>query len=802
MLGVRVLINLPTMKLDHSYIYKVPLEMVEEVAIGKRVLIELGNRKVEGFISEVMGEGDTSNMAPSSIKPLLKVLDREPLFDHKLFALAQWMAETYLCPISLVLRLMTPRLLRQKKAVRIIPILKPEELKIRSSRLLSKRENAFLELLRQRGELTLYEARKHINNQEIKSLENENVIYLTGDYYSSRIEKSGYVYVLKCFDPSLDMLRLQKKAPRQAEAMRIIIEEREADCITLERLIPAQSIKSLLKKGYIKREKKKVTPSHKTLKLSREQETAFRSIEESLLNAAREEILLFGVTGSGKTEIYIRSVEKVIEQGRKAIVLVPEIALTRHLLADFASRIGNMAVMHSAMPDGERHDEWRRIRQGEVDLVLGTRSAIFAPLDDLGLIIIDEEQESSYKQEETPKYHVIQVARKRAGIEGALLMMGSATPSLDTLYRAVKGDIKLLSLKHRIAQAQMPFVQVEDMRKLPPSSKSRVLSPSLLEKLDAILERGEQSILFINRRGYSPLSLCRSCGNVLSCPSCSVGMTYHRDMEKNICHYCNYLANPSNSCPICGSSHMGHLGLGTQKVEEECRKLFPHARIQRLDLDVSRKTGIQENILERMDKREIDILIGTQMVAKGLNFPNVSLVGIVDADSMLNLPDFRAAERCIQLLLQAAGRSGRSDLPGEVIIQTYNPTNPIYTIIQRQDYLEFFYQEIKQRRLLNYPPFTQLLRIVCSAPSLDMARIAAVNISQRINDIIDAKEEDIEILGPAPCPLLRIRNRFRWQLTLKCENMLLLKSVARHIIEFRENRNVRVEWDLNPIMTM
>jgi len=790
------------MSLDHTYTYIVPPALKEEIAVGKRVLVELGNRKVEAFVSEILDEGEIDGNAIAAIKPVLKVLDREPLFDHNLFILAEWMADTYLCPLSLVLKLMTPRLLRKKKAVKVTPALKREEIELWRSRLIAQRENDFLDLLLQRGELTLYEAKKFLNNQEIKALVDENLIYLSGNYSSQRVEKSGYVYVLKNFDLARDLPALEKAAPRQAEAIRIIAKEQEVDCILLEQLIPARSVKSLLEKGYIERQKKKVIVSDKKLQLNREQEAAFRSIEKSLIKADREEFLLFGVTGSGKTEIYIRSVEKVIEQGRKAIVLVPEIALTRHLLADFSSRIENMAVMHSAMPDGERHDEWRRIRQGEVDLVLGTRSAIFAPLDQLGLIIIDEEQESSYKQEETPKYHARDVARKRAELDGAVLLIGSATPSLDTLYRAVKGDMKLLTLKQRIAQAKMPIIQVENMKKVASSHKSRVLSPLLLEKLSTTLQRGEQSILFINRRGYSPLSLCRSCGNILSCPSCSVGMTYHQDMGKNLCHYCNYQANPPSSCPICGSRHMSHMGLGTQRVEEECRQLFPSAHIQRLDLDSSKKAGFQESILERMERKEIDILIGTQMVAKGLNFPSVSLVGIVDADSMLNLPDFRAAERCIQLLLQAAGRSGRSHLPGEVIIQTFNPANPLFSMIQKQDYLAFFYQEIKQRRLLNYPPFTQLLRIVCSAQSLDMARMVAESLSREINDIIDAKEDDIEILGPAPCPLLKIRNRYRWQLTLKCENMLLLKSIARYIIEYKEFKNVRVEWDLNPVMTM
>ncbi|MDD2509725.1 MAG: primosomal protein N' [Syntrophomonas sp.] len=802
MLRVRVLINLPAISLDHSYTYMVPQPLREDIEVGKRVLVELGNRKVEAFVSEILGEEESSVNDVTTIKPVLKVLDREAIFDHNLFLLAEWMAESYLCPISLVLKLMTPRLLRKKKGVIVTPALKREEIELWSSRLMAQRESDFLDLLLKRGNLSLYEAKKYLSNEEIKALVDENVIKLSGHYSAQRVEKIGYVYVLKDFDLEQDLPLLEKAAPRQAEAVRIIAKEQEVDCILLEQLIPARSIKSLLEKSFIERQKKKSILSDRILQLNREQETAYRSIKKALINDSGEEFLLFGVTGSGKTEIYIRSVEKAIQQGRTAIVLVPEIALTRHLLADFSSRIKNMAVMHSAMADGERHAEWKRIRQGEVDLVLGTRSAIFAPLHRLGLIIIDEEQESSYKQEDTPKYRVHEVARKRAELDRAVLLMGSATPSLDTLYRAVKGEMKLLSLKQRVAEARMPIIRVENMKAAALSRQSRVISPFLSEKLATTLQRGEQSILFINRRGYSPLSLCRSCGNILLCPSCSVGLTYHQDTAKNLCHYCNYQASPPVNCPFCGSRHMSYLGLGTQRVEEESQKLFPTARIQRLDMDSSRRVGFQESILERMEKREIDILIGTQMVAKGLNFPHVSLVGIVDADSMLNLPDFRAAERCIQLLLQVAGRSGRGSLPGEVIIQTFNPANPLFSILQNQDYLAFFYQEIKQRRLLNYPPFTQLLRIVCSAESPEMAQMVADVLSREINDIIDAKEEDIEILGPAPCPLLKIRNRYRWQLTLKCENMLLLKSIARYIIDYKDFKNTQVEWDLNPVMTM
>lgn len=394
------------------------------------------------------------------------------------------------------------------------------------------------------------------------------------------------------------------------------------------------------------------------------------------------------------------------------------------------------------------------------------------------------------------------MARKRAELERAHIILGSATPSVETFYRALKGHLRLLSLRKRVGEARMPLIKIEDMRKSVRPGKWTAISKYLEEKIHSRLENHEQSILFINRRGYSPMTICSYCGNVALCPHCSVGLTFHHDINKHVCHYCNYQREPAENCPFCGNRQLQQIGVGTQRLEEEVKLLFPMARIARLDLDSSSKTGVQKKILAQMKNGKIDILVGTQMVAKGLDFPNVSLVGIVDADSMLNLPDFRAGERCFQLIVQAAGRAGRGSKAGEVVIQSYDPDNTIIRMSARQDYSGFFSEEIKLRQLLKYPPFSQILRIVLSSEDERLVEDISNALALEINEIIDAREEIIEVLGPAPCPINKIRNRYRWQLLVKCENMLLLKSIGNFIIDKSFDRQVRMEIDIKPLITM
>lgn len=792
-----ILINLPSKNFDRSYIYQVPEQMKDEAVFGKRVLVELGSKKVEGYIIAINQQDQLND----ELKPLIRVLDIEPIFDQNMYELACWLAEDCICPVARAINAMIPRTLARKRAVSVIPAMGRDEIGSREQEQLLQAYSGFFAMLEQRNEISLKEARKYLNEEILEELEHNGLINISGSYSGYRETKAGYIYKIKNFNVLIDLPKLKKKSPRQAQAMEILLQNGQVNPEYLNSIVPGSSIKALIKKNYIELIRKTGEVFAQAPQLNHEQQTACNEIYKALEAQSRQDYLLYGVTGSGKTEVYLRAAEKAINLGKTVIVLVPEIALTRHLVEVFAGRIRNLAVLHSNMPAGERYAEWKRIRRGEINLVLGTRSAVFAPLPNLGLIIIDEEQEPGYKQDETPKYHALKVARKRAEMAAAVLLAGSATPSVDSFYKALEQKKPVLYLKKRVKDAQMPLVEINNMKD-DSKTPAKIISSRLQQKLDECINRGEQSILFINRRGFAPMTLCTECGKIAACPVCSVGMTYHRDIDRNVCHYCNYQTRVPSQCPVCGSRRLKQIGSGTQRVEEEIRSRFPHARIERLDLDNSRKSGFQKDILTRMKNKQIDILIGTQMVAKGLDFPSVSLVGIIDADSMLNIPDFRAAERCFQLLVQAAGRAGRADYPGEVIIQTYNPQHPVIQLAARQDYIGFYKKEIKLRKLLKYPPFTDILRLLVSSEEEATAQEIARQLARQIEQIIDASEEEVEILGPAPCPIYKIRNRYRWQLLIKSENMLLLKSIGTYIISKAGYKPAKLEMDLNPLNTM
>lgn len=794
MTGAEILINLPSTKFNKGYWYSVPEKLENEIEPGKRVTVQIGKSMHEGYIVAV-----EQNCLRSGLKPVIKILDEDPVFDQRLLELARWMAEYYVCPVSLALKVMIPRLLSKKKSCVIIPAVSSAEFD--NTDFKNDINVELMERLWAEGEISFNTALKIATRAELKNMETCGLIFNTGTYKVRQHFKAGYVYVIRNFDYEKDMPILKKRAYRQAEIMEIVMSKGQVPCEDLDSYYAASAINSLINKGYLKIIKKVMLHNDKELELTQEQKKALEVINRKIKVGNFEEILLFGVTGSGKTEVYIKAAQKTIEQGKGVIILVPEIALTRHLISSFNTRFKNMAVLHSGMPPGERYAEWKRIKNGEVDLVLGTRSAVFAPLPLIGLIVIDEEQETTYKQEETPRYHAREVAAHRAQMDSAVLLAGSATPSVDTFYKAMNESMTLVTLKERIGEAKLPKVIIENLRDSFRNCERRIISPYLQEKINETITRGEQTILFINRRGYAPVTICMECGSIASCPDCSVALTFHQDISQNVCHYCNYRADIPRLCEVCGSNHIQQIGFGTQKLEEEVHSLFPSARISRLDRDTSMKKGAQSTILDGMKKHQIDILIGTQMVAKGLDFPYVSLVGVIDADGMLNIPDFRAAERCFQLIVQAAGRAGRGDYPGEVVIQSYNPENQIIQMAAKQDYFRFYQEEIKFRKLLHYPPFTNLLRVVINSDSETEAQEICSGIAEYINELTDAREEEINILGPAPCPISKIRNRYRYQVLVKCDNLLLICSIAQYII-YKGSNNTRIEIDINPLITV
>ena len=791
---VDVLIDEPSRALDRTFTYLLPEHLLEQAAAGKRVLIQLGNTWREGYILKIH-----THTHLKDIKPVHKVLDEDTVIDRNLFELAEWMSEQYVCSLSQALESMLPSMLNKPGEPFVIPIVNQEQLE-KYDNGTDKSLSVFLKHLSNEKELSLKEALNLVERTELDTMQSSGLIYIGKEYKGYRESKVGYAYKLNSTSGLVYPEDLEKKAPRQAEILNLLKNTEWIMQEELEMNYPRSSISALIKKGYIEIIRPPAPITAAKYDLNDEQQQVINTINKSVNDNQPIEYLLYGVTGSGKTEVYISAAEHAIKNNKQVIVLVPEIALTRHLINVFAGRIPRIQVIHSDMPALERYDAWQRIRSGEVDLVLGTRSAIFAPLSRVALIIIDEEQEHTYKQAETPRYDAREVARKRSLIHSAVLVTGSATPSIETYWRAMSGKAALLELSSRVEGIPLPKIVIEDRRRTE-NLRRGIFTSHLLQRIKHTIDNGEQCILFLNRRGYLPMTICRQCGKIATCPDCSVGLNYHKDLNNYICHYCNYRTPELKSCS-CGSSYLDSIGYGTQRVETEINELFPQARIKRLDLDSSRRRGSQKKILDQMKNGEIDILIGTQMVAKGFDFPGVSLVGIVDADTMLSLPDFRAGERAFQLMVQAAGRAGRGSIPGEVIIQTYQPENAIIQLAASQNYKSFYAYEIKWRRELAYPPFTTLLRIVVSDREEELARTGIEDIRERIEEVLDYYEGELQILGPALCPIYKIGNRFRYQLLLKSNNESLLRSVGAYIADNSRPNNVKIEIDINPVSMM
>jgi primosomal protein N' (replication factor Y) len=511
--------------------------------------------------------------------------------------------------------------------------------------------------------------------------------------------------------------------------------------------------------------------------------------------------LLYGVTGSGKTEVYLNAVEATLARGKTALILVPEIALTLWCGRLFRARFGaGVAVLHSALPEVERAREWWRVRRGEARVVVGTRSAVFAPVENLGLIVVDEEQESSYKQEETPRYHGRDVAVVRAKLEGAVVLLGSATPSLESFQNARSGKYHLLQLDSRVENRPLAPVEIVDLREdFKATHRAGPISSKLGEAIAARLAEGTQSLILINRRGYSWFVICRSCGAGVQCENCSISLTYHKQRERLECHYCGFSRRVPESCPKCNSEHVYFFGAGAEQLEEKLREKFPAAKVARLDRDSVRTKRAYQQVLGDFATGKIDILVGTQMVAKGHDFQRVTLVGVVSADTQLSLPDFRAAERTFQLLTQVAGRAGRGDLPGEVLVETYYPEHYAIQLAARQDYLTFFEKEVQFRRLLHYPPFTALASVLVRDTKIENA----IRWSRQLSAFLAPQEaRGVKVLGPAAAPLARLKREYRFQFLLKAPKRAQLTRAVSELLAFSEEKEIpqkAVLVDVDPL---
>ncbi len=552
------------------------------------------------------------------------------------------------------------------------------------------------------------------------------------------------------------------------------------------------AVMKLVEAGLLVEETAHEEHNAQTKQLNDEQQAAYEELSASIRSGEGGKFLLHGVTGSGKTEVYLRAVADTLTAGNQALYLVPEIALTAQVVGQLRERFGpNVAIMHSGLSEGERLRHWRRARNGDAPVVIGARSAVFAPLDNLGLIVVDEEHEGSYKQDSTPRYHLRDLAEFRATQSNATLVLGSATPSVESYYRAQSGEYRLLALTKRAVALRLPDVQVTDLREVFKEGKPSIIGPLLREELVETLARGEQVILFINRRAYAHSLLCRDCGHVPRCPNCSVSLTFHRGAKRLRCHHCGLNTRAPDTCPVCSSLRLRPLGLGTEKVEEVVRAEFPDVSVARLDRDIARRKGAVEEVFAKLREGEIQVLVGTQMIAKGLDFPNVTLVGVIAADTGLSVPDFRSTERTFQLLTQVSGRAGRRK-PGKVVIQSFQPEHPAVRFAAAQDYLDFYFAEIAEREGANYPPFIKLVNVIATSTDNAAAEAAIRQFSEGVAGL-----PGIECVGPTDCPIGRLHGKWRKHVLLKVEKGENLGEVER-AREGILDRSVQITIDVDP----
>jgi primosomal protein N' (replication factor Y) (superfamily II helicase) len=781
-----VIIEVKSAQVDRPFHYEVPEGWEARVHVGTRVLVSFGPRKMEGYVV-----GFSATTDAKKTKPLLEVLDEEPPLTPDLVDLAGWLSERYLCTKAAAVQALLPSGMRAKATTHLeldaerAPFSLPgspeaELLQTLTDSPRMTKEQIIRDHPEWRGLLRawieqgiLRELHGHRQGVQAKML----------TYLNCPLDAAG-------LDGALE--ELSPRAKKQKEVLVYVYDHGEAlpmKDVLAETGASTATIKPLLEKGYLLKEEREVlrdpyaiehVERTEALPLTPMQEQAYAAIREAVDSNTPQTFLLQGVTGSGKTEVYLQAIASCVEEDKQAIMLVPEISLTPQMVDQFKKRFGDdVAVMHSRLSAGEKYDEWRRIRHGEVRIVVGARSAIFAPFNHLGLMIIDEEHETSYKQDDHPKYLAREVAMYRGRQHGATVVLGSATPALETRWWAHQGQIGRIEMPKRVKAQAMPKVKVVDMRQELHEGNRSMFSVALKKGIESRLERGEQIILFLNRRGFATFVLCRSCGYVARCEECEIPLTYHkaRGFEQLRCHYCGYAERMPDKCPDCQGDHVRHFGTGTQRVEEELGKVFPDAKVIRMDVDTTTGKGSHAELLQRFRQQDAQILLGTQMIAKGLDFPNVTLVGVISADNALYLPDFRAAERTFQLMTQVAGRAGRHELPGEVVIQSYNPEHYAIQFAKKQEYENFFQHEIRVRHGMSNPPFRELTAFTSVNEQEDRALHVARLLEERVRTLFRDRE-DVIILGTSPAPLARLQGKYRFNVVLKYGRF---KTVGREI---------------------
>ena len=778
--------------LRRTFTYKLPGRLANTVQIGTRVVVPFGKRMLTGYVLDVYEVlPSDADLLDEKIKNVSEVLDEAPILTDEIIRLARWTADYYLSFIGEVLRASLPAGMGAKGQRQFSITSQGRE--SLSGMLLPRHDRehvlSYLEEIGTVSEKDLNKTFGPSASKIIKALSADNLINVSHAPVGTGI-KPKRRKIVRLIERTANG---DAEKPLNAAQQRVISslsiaggEMPYADLLT-EADVGGSPITTLEKRGLIEVTVEEVLrdpfddddlPEITEFTLTDEQQAAYSQITNALSLSEYRAFLLHGVTGSGKTEIYIRAMRSALDQGKSALMLVPEIALTpmfsRRLRAVFGSSV---AILHSSLSPGERYDEWRRIHRGDARIAIGTRSAIFAPLRNIGLVIVDEEHDGSYRQHESPFYHARDVAVIRANYASAVVVLGSATPALETFYNAKKGKYEYLRLSKRVAERKLAAAETIDMRLVfKKFGKDIPFSPQLLEAIEETHLSGEQTIILLNRRGFSQFVLCRTCGETIKCINCDITLTYHRRDKKLVCHYCNYQIDPPAKCPVCSSEYLYFVGEGTEKLEDELRRRFPKMRIARVDRDTISKRRDMERILTDFSRGELDMLVGTQMIAKGHDFPNVTLVGVVSVDLGLGLPDFRAAERTFQLLTQVAGRAGRGDLGGRVLIQTYYPEHYALQHAREQDYLGFYDVEIRFREKMGYPPFFALASMLIKHSDLVVATENARKLRKALDGANSSKA--CRILGPAPASLSRLKGEHRIQILIKSPNRRVLRETV------------------------
>ena len=816
------------------------------VAVGSLVVVPFGNAEAQGI---VLAGVDQPPDVP--IRPITRLLDSAPLISPAHVALARWIADHYCCSLIDALTPMLPPGIAQRPRT-ILTLIPGAEL----PREISEAEYMIVEALREKRRLDLQQIRQTLAKRRlarqaeraVRRLVSLGLLQRDTSIRPARVRPhvESFARIAGTREDAERVLAALGRAPRQRETLARLIQAGIGVDVPLATLREeaagnSQTVAALVARGIVvvdQREVRRDPLAHRSFpgfpppRLTPDQEVAWAEIRRALDESGYRPFLLYGITGSGKTEVYLRMIAHLLERGKRAIVLVPEISLTPQTIQRFAGRFpGRLAVLHSHLTVGERFDEWRRINSGQADVVVGSRSAIFAPVPNLGGIIVDEEHEWSYKQEKTPRYHARDVALKLAEIAGLTIVLGSATPALETYHRAESGRLHMLRLPERVAgmglrtvngltpfspspssmergpgvEAQpptanpqppaLPPVEIIDLRAELRSGNRTIFSASLRDAIELALRLREQAILFLNRRGDSTFVLCRDCGYVMRCPRCEVPLVYHSDVEDLVCHLCDAREPAPRGCPNCWGDRIRYFGIGTQKLEAETKRAFPQARVIRWDRDAASARGAHEEIMRTFVNHEADILVGTQMIAKGLDLPRVTLVGVISADTSLHLPDFKAAERTFQLLTQVAGRAGRGPLGGKVIVQTYSPEHYCIQAARTHDYPAFYQRELDFRRQQGYPPFADLARLLYVGYGQARVQREAEHLAAQIRYLIRSDGIDgVEPIGPAPAFRHKIRGRYRWQIVLR----------GRNLSDFITRLSIPPGWivDVDPVSTL